>query len=149
MNHFILVKLDGFNKSGGLLSSVESCDALLDFGYWPLWNRTPNFKTIQTGDKALVYAGSGVCSVLATCEVEVINNPTTHHFNQLPLIVDGIPGKMLKLKNIIRFENPVSVRDHLDDLDLCPKNKSRWGVALMGGLKKLSKNDFNILSGST
>jgi predicted RNA-binding protein len=146
VNCYILIKTDGFSDKGALVSAPKCCNMIVDFGYWPLWDRTPNSKKVKNGDKVVIYAGSGACEVLAVAKVEVVDENVSGLMRDYPLSIDGVPGKLLKLLQVERLSKPVKVKEHLDSLDLCPSNKEKWGVALMGGMRKLSLNDFNILA---
>tara|TARA_A100001391_G_C5076844_1_gene279351 strand:+ start:97 stop:573 length:477 start_codon:yes stop_codon:yes gene_type:complete len=152
-NHYLLMKRDGFTASGELIGATESALALLDIGFWPLFKRTPCRKMVKPGQKALIYlAGRDKdCQrIIASVTIESIAEWSKQlHAEQYPLMLDDIPNLVLNFSDIQIFKTPVLIKEHLDKLDLVPKqNPAKWGMAMVGGMKSLSDNDYRVLSGS-
>lgn len=147
---YLLLKRQDFAKNGSLLSARDSAKALLNAGFWPLYRQTPCKSQVSPGQKALIYlAGAEQESqhVIASVTIDhVVTWSAKTHGKQYPLILDNEPSLVLMLKNIVLFDKPVSVKAHLDKLDFVPKNRSKWGASLIGGMKSLSMNDYQLLS---
>lgn len=145
--HFILIKLDGYDAKGRFMSGYDSAKALLDAGIWPLWQRTRCKNIVGDGDKVLIYiAGTSehAREVVASATVETVEIWNKQHEAIYPLALDGIPLKVLRLTDI-KMESTVNITDKLDQLSFIPENREKWGVALMGGMRQLSSDDFALL----
>jgi hypothetical protein len=148
---FVLIKKESFGARGGRFTAEESAEMLLKHKVWALYSQTPNYKNITTGDSVVIYCGGHdrgrtQCAI-AKATVANIRDWKKSDSATYPLELDGMPGKLLELDGIEKFE-PVDVKLHLDQLDLTPKNRAKWGVALIGGVKRITANDFNVLTGA-
>ncbi len=153
-NHYLLMKRDGFTASGELVSASESALALLDIGFWPLFKQTPCRRMVKPGQKALIYLagrGKGCQRVIASVTIDSIAEWSKRiHAKQYPLMLDDEPNLVLNFSDIQIFKTPVRIKNHLNNLDLVPKqNPAKWGMAMVGGMKSLSDNDYRILSGGS
>lgn len=54
------------------------------------------------------------------------------------------PYFVLELANISRIAS-VSLREVIFELSIAPNNKQKWGMALMGGCRRISKEDYEII----
>lgn len=151
-NHFILMKRSGLSASGNAMSATESALALVNLGFWPLFKNTPCRKMISPGSHVLIYlAGTEKdCQhvIASACIASITQWNHREHQSKYPLILDGEPEQVLTFKDVIIFQSPISIRANFSKLDLIPKkNLSKWGSAMMGGMKAISVTDYNILSG--
>lgn len=149
--HYLLMKRSGFDASGHYLSATDSATALFRAGFWPLFKRTPCKNQVRAGQKILIYLAGNEpdCrNVIASLTVKSIEEwNETRHRAACPIMLDDIPSLVLNISNAKMFINPVPIKEHLPKLDLVPKtNPKRWGVALMGGMKSLTLNDYTALS---
>lgn len=147
--HFLLIKQSGFNAKGELLSACESAKALLNANMWPLWENTRCQHMVKPNHQLLIYlAGEepDAKKVVASASVKSIQawNDNVHK-PRYPLLLDGIPRKVLILERINIFDNPISFISKLDKLSFIPENKKKWGIALMGGMRSLTSTDFEEL----
>lgn len=60
--------------------------------------------------------------------------------------MEGIPELVLKLSNINILKQPVDIIENLNKLSFIPENKKKWGVAFMGGARRINEADFKIMS---
>lgn len=147
--HFILIKHPSETHDGMLRSATESCQSLLSWGLWPLFENTRCRLMIKAGNQVLIYtAGQGKDArrILATAKVADIVKWSPKIERACPLFLDGIPVSALVLEHIAYLGSPVNIKDHLDDLSFIPENREKWGVAMMGGMRSIPENDFKTLS---
>ena len=52
--------------------------------------------------------------------------------------------KYLLFENIILFKAPIHIKAIINQLEFI-KNKTNFGVYLMGGVSKITENDFNLI----
>lgn len=148
--HFILIKKAGFDNSDRFLSASECANALLDNMLWPLYEKTRCQHMVQAGHRVLIYLAGDEADckhVIAKAEVNGVELWNSAHKKRFPLMLDGVPNRVLILKNVVRFERPVDVRSQLRQLSFIPANHKKWGVALMGGMRSISATDYAILCG--
>ena len=145
MNYYVLVVNRTENVHGGWISARELATRRLAQKSWGLYERTTHRKRIAPQDKLLVYlAGAHQMVFFATATVESI----THEGGG---IVDGMdaltetPASTLKLTDIRLFKVLPKISDLKDRLQFIPKGTSKWGVALQGGLKRISKADYDLI----
>ena len=148
-SHFILIKRSGFCARLKMISATESAHKLLHSRIWPLWEGTRCKSMVKAGHKVLIYlAGdeSDCKKVIAMAVVKNVVDWSSKHKRCYPLMLDGLPTKVLELKEVRYFDSPVDVREKLDTLSFIPQNKKKWGVAMMGGMRSLNKADYDVLS---
>jgi len=153
-NHYLVMKRSGFTPDGKYMEATESAMALLNARIWPLFKQTPCKNRVKPGQKILVYlAGPDAdCQqVIASVTIDSIAEwSERQHRKQCPILLEDIPSLVLNLSDICIFDTPIRVKEHLHHLDLVPqKNPKKWGAALVGGMKTLTLNDYQILSGQT
>ncbi len=143
--HFLLTKRAGPDARGRELSASEAANLLLDVGVWPLWEHTRNRKAIVAGSRLAVYL-SGSSQVVATACVAAIESWTPAKRRSYPLMLDGTPETVLILKDVRKLHRPVEVRERLSRLSFVTPGVKKWGVAFMGGTRRLTSDDFLALT---
>lgn len=145
INHFILIKQASYNKAGKTLTARQAAMALLDAGIWPLWEFTRNRKAMKAGDHVAVYlAGKGNQQVIAKATIVEVSAWSGDDARKYPLVLDGTPESVLRLATPEVLNNPVKVHAILDKLSFIKSQK--WGVAFMGGTRRVQKSDFVTLT---
>ena len=147
---FVLIKKEGFSESGSLLTAKESAQLLIENRIWPLWEKTNCRKMVSVGDELLIYLAGRECgaqSVIASAKIIKISQWNRKVSATYPLMLDGVPERVLHLSDIRYFQKALHVPSVLDKLSFTPKDKSKWGVKFMGGMRNLNKRDFAVLSG--
>jgi len=105
---------------------------------------------MKPGDSVAVYLGGQYNQiVIATAIIEKIDIWGKQYQKNYPLTMDGIPESVLILGCINLLQQPVDVTEILDQLSFIPFNSRKWGVAFMGGARKVSDIDFKALTRST
>lgn len=128
--HYLLIKTESVSlRTGRKLSAVMSAERLLAKSFWPLWKRTPHRSHMQPGDRVAVYA-SGVALAWV-----------------YPLQLEGQPEAVLYLQNIQTLSPGVEVKPLLDELSFV-REKHKWGVHFMSGVRAISSVDYARLTGA-
>jgi hypothetical protein len=147
---YLLIKRAGFSRDEKRLSAYDSAVALLQWGRWPIWKGTRNKDRVKAGDQVAVYlAGDekGTKRIVATARVQEVMPWAGRMFAECPILVDGIPLKVLVLTDAQVLAEPVEIRPLLPRLRFLPANPKKWGVAFMGGMRSLSAQDFRLVTG--
>lgn len=147
---YLLIKRSGFRRDGARLNARDSALALLTWGRWPIWKGTRNKDRVKAGDRVAVYlAGRGKDTkrTMATAKIQEILPWADRMHAECPILVDGIPLKVLVLTEVQVLAEPVEIRPLLPRLRFLPSNPKKWGVAFMGGMRSLSAGDFRLVTG--
>lgn len=145
MKHYILIKREGPDARGRMLSAAQSADQLLSAGVWPLWEHTRNRKAIAAGDHLAIYL-AGASQVVATAAVAAVSSWNATLRNSYPLQLDGTPVAVLRLADVQRLVVPVDVKARLARLSFVPPGSRKWGVAFMGGSRAVGAADFAAMT---
>lgn len=123
----------------------------LNKGLWPLYKGTRNRKSIGIGDACLFYlAGKceGAQQIVATANIDTVEKwgMAKERIDNEDVLSD-VPEQVIHLSNVKQIR-PVHIKACLDELSFIPKARSHsWGGALQGGCKKLTEEDYKVLSG--
>lgn len=146
--HFIFIKGDAYLKNGSLISAFEATKLLLNSRIWPLYSSTSNRKSIKQGDLLLFYiSGKHENSqrVIAKSCIKAIEPWTKKHDTQCPIYPE-LAFSAVILGNVKYFSTPVTIKDHIDHLSFFPENRIKWGTALMGGVRRITAEDYDYLT---
>jgi len=55
----------------------------------------------------------------------------------------------LRLAGVERLDPPVDLRARIHELEICPRNRQKWGSALLGGVRGLGEHDWQCLFRAT
>ena len=147
-NHFILMKRDGFNNAGEMISASTGIKALCNYGKGPLWERTRCKDMINAGDDILLYAagdGPDTKHIVGFAKVESIESWNRRHKREYPILLDGVPQKVINLKCQTLFAQPLPMRSVIEKMTFAPENIKKWGVCFMGGMRSIKTVDFDTL----
>ncbi|RAK01640.1 hypothetical protein [Aliidiomarina maris] len=146
--HFILMKRDGFDNQGSLISATSGIQALCRAGYWPLWERTRCKSMVKPGDDLLLYSagdGKDTKHIVGFAKVERIDTWRAEYAKSYPILLDGVPERILILSKQTLFKRPLSMREVIAKMSFAPDNLKKWGVCFMGGMRSIPTKDFDIL----
>jgi len=148
---FILVTTNYRDPEGRLWSAYRVAAERLAKRHWPLYANTPNRSAIREGDRCLIYCGGSVeygHSVIAVATVASVSVERAEKLQRaVELLCAAPPAQTIEFSTVDFLREPKAIRAHLDQLDLIPRNKQRWGAALTSGCRRISGRDFAILSG--
>jgi predicted RNA-binding protein len=139
-NYYVLGTSDSSTKNAYSILMKR-----LDEKKYPLYTRTPHLNRIQSNDVAVFYLagkkdkaqnflGEAIISSIETSS-ELLIDPDKERY---------VVEKYLILDKIKIFKAPVHIKSIITKLDFII-NKSNYGVYLMGGVKKISEKDFNLI----
>lgn len=144
-NYFIFVANDGFTETGSKVDAYGIACWRIHHGRWAVYRATRNRNLIRPGDNVAVYVGGQRKhrqTVIATARVREIG-PYRRDTPVDPVGVDNeLPQSVVYLDEQ-KLITPRPIRPMLDHLSFIPENHMKWGVALMGGIRRISHEDFN------
>jgi len=140
-NYYVLGTSDSSTKNAYSILMKR-----LDEKKYPLYTRTPHLNRIQSNDVAVFYLagkkdkaqnflGEAIISSIETSS-ELLIDPDKERY---------VVEKYLILDKIKIFKTPVHIKSIITKLDFII-NKSNYGVYLMGGVKKISENDYKLIT---
>jgi hypothetical protein len=143
--YYILTTSDSEDLEGKKVAALTLFKERQQSNQWNLYARTPHRTNIKAGDYCLFYlagdqtnrqhiVGEGVVR-----EIYPVKKYQAGKYNSEP------PVSTIEFDDLIIYQVPVSVKDHLDRLSFIPRNKSKWGAAIQSGCKKISFADFCTL----
>ncbi|AVQ00278.1 hypothetical protein C7S18_23565 (plasmid) [Ahniella affigens] len=145
VQHFVLIKQPDFLAGGGHLSALEAARQLLDAGMWPLWSRTPCKNLVREGDRVAIYlSGTRNQCVVATAAVQFKQPWSPPFARRYPLALSGTPCQVLVLEGVTWLRKPILVRRRAARLSFMDTPK--WGANFMGGMRRLSQEDFEAMT---
>ena len=116
---------------------------------WPLYKHTGNRRLLAKNDICLIYAAGkpvgkhGAQAFFGSVLVTDIRMPGRRAL-EAPYYEEP-PATLLEFKVRELYIPLVEIRPLLDNLSFVPKDRSRWGAALRGGCRRISKADFNTI----
>lgn len=147
-NHYILVTSDPYLATSEKLGSASILTKKrMRRALWDIYDRTSFKDKIQSGDRVCFYvAGEKSMKgyIIGYATVEEV----TKKIQKTPEHVEYLlttPVKQLKLKDVQEIE-PINFREKFFNLKMSEGiNKKKWGAVLMGGVRRLSGEDWKEL----
>lgn len=147
--YFILICSDGWDSSESTISAFDVAHIRLKHAQWPIYRHTPQKKVLKEGDACFFYvAGNKKHSqcIIAEAKIsEVVDSSRLSQDDLYVKLISDIPEKILQLRAIKKYDNPVDIRGLIDSLDFIASKKN-WGSYFQGGCKRISKADFKKIS---
>jgi hypothetical protein len=147
-NYYILVTSDPYlATSEAVGSACILAKKRMRRALWDIYYRTRFKDKIQSGDRVCFYiAGSkslkGHIIGYATVEEVTKKIQNSSEYDEYVL---ANPVKQLKLKDVKEIE-PINFRNKFFNLKMSKGiNKEKWGAVLMGGVRRLSREDWKTL----
>ena len=125
--------------------------AALNAGRWPLYLHTKHRSDFRPGDRVVIYVGGqqeGSKLFVASAEVVSYELVTAvARRNVAPNVAEGnqLAVGWLQLGTVKEFSTPVPILELLDRLSFIPENRARWGVALVGGVRRIDDRDWDLI----
>lgn len=135
-SYFILITANTYDEYGNRLNSMDAFKKRLNLNSWHLNKSTANKDIINKNDEVAFYVSEKrniVGKAIVSKKIRENNKYSDICYR-------------LSFTNIVMFRNPILFFDRLKSSTIMPKNASKWGVALMGGLRKINKNDFHLFT---
>lgn len=145
MNYYLATATGTDTFEGGICPAVDVIASRMKNKVWPLYSGTPHRSKIEVGDAFIFYAAGYHASAKVFCASAVVSEikPATQQIDEPNLITD-IPHTVLILSDIAVFEPKLSVRPLIPLLSIFKGNEKNWGTSLQGGVKVLTKHDYEI-----
>jgi len=144
---YLLICVDGIDAAGKAVSAHGIASGRMETMEWPLYKSTGFAKTITTGDSCLIYVGGQrkhSQSFIGFGIVAAVEPAPRRWSEQDSSLVTNPATRLIKFANVEHWARPVSIKAHLDDLYFI-KNRSRWGLHMMGGVKRIPVEDFELI----
>jgi len=139
-NYYCLVTSDSLKES-----AIDIFNKRIEEKKYPLYPRTPNLNEIKDDDEVIFYiAGAGKERQSFAGQAIIQKVETPKEFLVDPDKDNYEVIKYLWFKKIKIFETSKNIQSIIDKLDFV-KNKNNYGTHLMGGVKKLTQKDFNLI----
>tara|TARA_Y100000294_G_scaffold141801_1_gene135839 strand:- start:438 stop:869 length:432 start_codon:yes stop_codon:yes gene_type:complete len=139
-NYYCLVTSDSLKES-----AIDIFNKRIEEKKYPLYPRTPNLNEIKDDDEVVFYiagAGKERQSFVGQAIIQKVETPKEFLVDPDKDNYEVI--KYLWFKKIKIFETSKNIQSIIDKLDFV-KNKNNYGAYLMGGVKKLTQRDFNLI----
>jgi predicted RNA-binding protein len=140
-NYYVLGTSDAYTES-----AIDILTKRLTEKKYPLYYRTPHLKEVKEKDEVVFYlAGkkSKAQNFIGQAIINSIEIPSTLSID--PDKERYIVEKYLILDNVKMFRAPVHIKSIIFQLDFI-KNKSNYGVHLMGGVSKITEKDYKLIA---
>lgn len=121
MEHYLLITSDTDEEIEGRLKAAK----------WPVYDRTPNAGKINEGDKFVVYRGGR----------------NGHKFVATAAAAGPAKDGNIPLTDAGMLEEHIQIGTLLTALSFI-KNPWNYGVYLVGGIKRIPRADFDLITGS-
>ena len=147
-NHYILVTSDPYiATSEALGSACILVKKRMQRALWDIYYRTSFKDKIKSGDRVCFYvagAKSMKGHIIGCATVEEVTKKIQNSPEHVEYLLTA-PVKQLKLKDVKEIE-PINFRKEFFNLKMSEGiNKQKWGAVLMGGVRRLSREDWEVL----
>lgn len=134
--------------NGARIGSEEVLERRLSENRWAVYSKTRNKTAISAGDNAVFYISNKKTGGLisATATIKEILKPEK---NKYYLEEHGSVEYFLSFENLSKLSKPILFKSLLEQFTFCPQNKQKWGVALMGGIRRLNDVDYQLIKKHT
>ena len=146
LNYYILIVGESFDE----YKSIDPYDELskrLNNNFWYIYRSTKYAEEISKNDKVLFYA-SGLKNKKIYGSAKIFSKEKVLK-KVYKTFTSDIPIYCLNFTELTNFKIPKPMIDKLPNTEFFKKSKkkniSKWGVYLMGGVRKISKKDYDYL----
>lgn len=144
VNNFLFITMPQETDNGARVGSEEVLERRLSENRWAVYSKTRNKTAISPGDNAVFYISNRKTGGLisATATIKEILKPEK---NKYYLEEHGPVEYFLSFENLSKLSRPILFKSLLEQFTFCPQNKQKWGVALMGGIRRLNDTDYQLI----
>ena len=142
--NFLFMTTSQHNEHGVKVSASSVFRSRLEKNVWAIYENTRNKKLISENDNVVFYvsdhkAGGQLCGIAVVDERrKPLRNERFHSEH-------GAVEYFISFKDVTVFDATIKFRDIITELSFCPKNLAKWGVILMGGVRRLNDEDFDLI----
>ena len=126
-------------------NAIDILKRRIDEKKYPLYKKTPFLNDIKKNDEVVFYVAGRknksqnfiAYSVIQSVEIpnETLVDPDKNKY---------VLEKYLLFENITLLKTPIHIKAIINQLEFI-KNKTNFGVYLMGGVSRITENDFNLI----
>ena len=126
-------------------NAIDILKRRIDEKKYPLYKKTPFLNDIKKNDEVVFYVAGRknksqnfiAFSVIQSVEIpnETLIDPDKNKY---------VLEKYLLFENITLLKTPIHIKAIINQLEFI-KNKTNFGVYLMGGVSKITEGDFNLI----
>ena len=139
-NYYCLGTSDSQNKI-----AIDILKIRLEEKKYPLYQKTPFLHEVKKKDEVIFYiAGKNTFSQNFFGSAIIENTENTEKETVDPDKNKHVVIKNLILRSINIFKTPIPIKLHIKELEFI-KNKKNYGISFMGGVSKITQNDFNLI----
>ena len=146
--YYILITSDSYNNFGTKVSAFDICETRLRENRWPLYKQTGHLRTIKKNDFFLIYVAGKKKNrqhFIGCFEcIDIIDRRLKNVDQKILELSNPAPYKEIVFK-IKKTKNFLNIRNILDDLEHTKNRKKKWGSLFMGGVKKISFKDYQLV----
>ncbi len=143
---YFMVIINNLEIGDEVLTAPKIACSLLDQGIWLFSPHTGKVKTLQAGDKIVIYAaGRGNRFFLGSFALKTKPELSESHPAGLERLVKLFSLRS-EIREVSRWAEPKPMADLLENLSFI-KDKKNYGLYLRQGLRELSKEDYLAIVG--
>lgn len=150
IRYFLLGANDGFDEDERRRPARDVAMGWLSRRSWPVYANTKNRLAFDAGARVVFYVGgksSDAQTLIGFGTIAAVRSATSAERNGAGA-GEKTPVKIIDFKPLTLFRTPVPIRPLLDQLEMFAKVRQRWGVALVGGSRRISEADFELILSS-
>src|SRR5262249_27447396 len=135
---FVLVTVDPELEDGGKAAAYDLVRWRLQRASWPIFRNTRCQRLMVAGSPLGFYvAGSRAHAgmIVATATLKGVRISRRASAVDPPNFLTELPDSVLELVAVAFLDPPISFRDVVPRLSICPDNVRKWGAILQGGVR--------------
>lgn len=149
--NYLLVCSDKISKNNIPVPAREIVNFRLSLGKWGLYQNTPHKFEIKKNDRCIIYIAGKYENKQSFVSNFIVNNVVKNedlkNYEEEQLKINTSKSVLDIIFKPSTVKNVVNAKNLLGKLDLTKNVKTlNWGVSFIGGVKKLTDNDYNIIS---
>ena len=146
MSYYIFVNSDSYDLNDEKVYSKKLCSTRLKNKVYPLYQRTRFKNLLKTNDSFIFYlAGSPVSETRKFIAYGKIDNVVfDKSYNEDDVHLSQLIDKIVTLKSVVTKKS-VSIYSIKNRLSFISK-KNKWGSCMQGGVIRIPKEDFNLIT---
>lgn len=155
-HHYLMICGNGYNELGEPVEPYDVLKHRLHNSYWPIYSNTRNRKTIKESDQLAFYVSGnkefgGMVVAVARAKEILIDQKRLISYKNIENEVSMGENfySIVKLDGIDLALRKTIIKQSLKHLSFGKENMKKWGALLQGGCRKLTEEDFLLLTKSS
>jgi len=148
--NYLLVCSDKISKNNIPVPARDIVNFRLSLGKWGLYQKTPHKFEIQKNDRCIIYIAGKYENKQSFVSNFIVDNDVKNedlkNYEEEQLKINTSKSLLNIIFKPTTIKNVVNAKNLLGKLDLTKNvNTLNWGVSFIGGVKRLTDNDYNII----